>query len=104
MIPKPLRPFISRLLDATGNSEIKWKEGAEEAYFASQKDADLHIKYVFDPDSGESGYTFRILRGGSDAFFTVLNYEDEYPLMRNLFAAISVNAAGGDAIVSDLFD
>jgi hypothetical protein len=104
MIPKQLKPFIDRLLEATGNGEIKWKEGADEAFFASQKDANLHIRYYFDHDTGEGGYQFRILRGKSEAFFTVNNEEYEYQLMRNLYSAISVNAAGGNDIVDDLFD
>lgn len=104
MIPKPLRPFMFRLLEATGNSDIDWKEGAEEAYFATQKNADLHLRYIFDHDTGESGYTFRIMRGGGDAFFTVVNAEDDYAFMRNLYSSVSVNAAGGDKIVNDLFD
>jgi hypothetical protein len=104
MIPKPLRPFMGRLLEATGDSEIKWKEGADAAYFATQKNANLHIRYVFDHDTGDSGYTFRIVRGEGDAFFTVTNEEDEFSFMRNLYSAISVNAAGGEEIVDDLFD
>lgn len=104
MIPKPLKSFILRLLQATVDGDVKWNEGAEDAYFAAQKDANLHIRYLFDPDTGENGYKFRILRGDNDAFFTVLNDENEYALMRNLYSAISVNAAGGESIVSDLFD
>ena len=104
MIPKPLRPFIARLMEATGDGEIKWKEGADEAYFASQKDADLHLRYHFDHDTGESGYSFRIVRGNGDAFFTVTNFEDDYYQMRNLYSAASVNSAGGEKIVDDLFD
>ncbi|MGD7069913.1 hypothetical protein [Acetobacter sp. AAB5] len=104
MIPKPLRPFIMRLLQATGDNELKWNEGADDAYFATRKNADLHIRYFFDSDTGEGGYTFRILRGDGDAFFTVSNNEDDYYLMRDLYSAISVNAAGGGQIVSGLFD
>lgn len=104
MIPKPLRPFMGRLLEATNNSEIAWKEAADDAFFAVQKNANLHIRYVFDPDTGESGYTFQISRAGDDPFFSVSNSEDDYFFMRNLFSAISVNAAGGGKIVDDLFD
>ena len=104
MIPKPLRPFMGRLLEATNNGEITWKEAADEAFFAIQKNANLHIRSVFDHDTGESGYTFQISRAGDDPFFSVSNSEDDYFLMRNLFSAISVNAAGGGKIVDDLFD
>jgi hypothetical protein len=93
-----------RLFEATSDTEIDWEEGADEAYFAIQKDANLHIRYVFDPDNGESAYTFRIVRGKNDAFFTVLSSEDDYFFMRNLYSAVSVNAAGGQKIVDDLFD
>jgi hypothetical protein len=104
MIPKPLRPFMARLLDATNDGEIEWKEGADEAYFAIQKDANLHIRYLHDQDTGESAYNFRIVRGGADAFFTVLNEEDDFYFMRNLYSAVSVNASGGEKIVDNLFE
>lgn len=104
MIPTPLRPFMAQLLDATNDGRLRWKEGADEAYFATQKNADLHIRYVFDGDTGESGYTFRIVRGDGDAFLTVTNMEDDYSFMRNLYSAVSVNAAGGANIVDGLFD
>lgn len=104
MIPKPLRAFMSRLLEATNNDEISWNAGADDAFFAAQKNANLHIRYSFDNDTGESGYSFRILRGDDDAFFSVLNSEDEYFFMRNLYSAITVNAVGGEKIVDDLFD
>lgn len=104
MIPKPLRSFMARLLDATNDGEIAWKEGAENAYFATQKDANLHIRHVFDQETGEEAYVFRIIRGNGDAFFNVTSEEDGFGFMRNLFSAASVNAAGGEAIVDDLFD
>lgn len=104
MIPTPLRPFMGRLFEATNNGEINWKEGADDAYFAVQKNANLHIRYVFDHDTTESGYTFQISRAGDDAFFSVSSNEGDYLIMRNLFSAISVNAAGGGKIVDDLFD
>lgn len=104
MIPKPLRPFVVRLLEATGNGEIDWKEGADEAYFAAQKDANLHLRHLFDQETGESAYVFRIVRKGTEAFFTVINTEDDFYFMRNLYSAVSVNAAGGEEIVDDLFD
>lgn len=104
MIPKQLTDFMQRLIKATANGEVSWKEGAEDAYFAARKDADLHIRYMFDHDTGESGYSFRILRRGADAFFTVTSDEDDFAFMRNLYSGISVNAAGGETIVDDLFD
>lgn len=104
MIPKPLEPFMLRLMQATNSSEVRWSEGADDAYLASQKDAELHIRYVFDGDTGESVYQFRIMRGNDTAFFTVFNYEDDYDFMRNLYSAISVNATGGADFVAGLFD
>lgn len=104
MIPRQLKEFLQRLLKATGDGEVIWKEGAEDAYFATRKDADIHIRYLFDHDTGEAGYSFRILRAGADAFFTVTQDEDDWAFMRNLYSAISVNAAGGGKIVDDLFD
>ena len=104
MIPKPLRPFMERLFAATNNGEVSWKEGAEQAYFAAHKNANLHMRYVFDHDTGDSGYTFQITRGEGDAFLSVQSFEDDHRFMRNLFSAISVNAAGGADFVDDLFD
>lgn len=104
MIPKQLRSFMARLLEVTNDGDIKWNEGADDAYFAAQKDANLHLRHVFDYDTGESGYTFRIMRGSGDAFFTVVSDEDEFQFMRNLYSVVSVNASGGGDIVNDLFD
>lgn len=104
MIPKPFTEFMQRLFKATANGELSWKDGAEDAYFATRKDADLHIRYLFDHDTGEAGYAFRILRGGADASFTVTSDEDDFAFMRNLYSGITVNAAGGEKIVDDLFD
>lgn len=104
MIPKPLRQFMVRLLEATNDGELRWHEGSEEAYYATHKNADLNLRYVFDGDTGDSGYTFRIVRGEGDAFFSVPNYEDDYGFMRNLFSAVSVNASGGANMVDGLFD
>lgn len=104
MIPKQLKAFMQRLSQATGDGELKWKEGAEDAYFATRKDANLHVRYLFDYDTGESAYSFRIVRAGADAFFSVTSEEDDYAFMRNLYSGISINAAGGGKIVDDLFD
>jgi len=104
VIPTPLRPFIGRLLQATNGSEVSWKEGGESAYFATRKDANLHIRYHFDEDTGEASYIFRVIRKSGDAFFTVTSEEDDFYLMRNLYSAVSVNASGGEDIVNDLFD
>lgn len=104
MIPTPLRPFIYRLLQATNEGEITWREGAEGAYFATQKDANIHFRHHFDDETGEDGYTFRIVRKKGDAFFSVMSYEEDFHVLRNLYGAISVNAAGGQGIVDDLFD
>lgn len=104
MIPKPLKSFMARLFEATNDAEIDWEEGADEAYFAIQRDANLHIRYIFDPDNGESAYTFRIIRRKSEAFFSVLSSEDDYFFMRNLYSVVTVNAAGGQKIVEGLFD
>lgn len=104
MIPKTLKPFMIRLLEATDEGELRWREGAEDAYYATQKNADLNLRYIFDGDTGESGYTFRIVRGDGDAFISVQNYEDDYAFMRNLYSTVSVNASGGADLVDDLFD
>lgn len=104
MIPKQIKPLLAQLMEATGDGKIQWHEGADDAYFATQKDANFHIRYIFDGDTGDSGYTFRVMRGESDAFFTVMSHEGEYESMRNLYSSISFNAAGGDAIFKDLFD
>ncbi len=104
MIPAPLKPFMNRLLQATNQGEITWREGAEGAYFATQKDANIHLRYYFDEDTGEVSYNFRITRRSGDAFFSVMNDEDDFHTMRNLYEAITVNAAGGEDIVDDLFD
>ncbi len=104
MIPPPLRPFIHRLLQATNEGEITWREGAEQAYFATQKDANIHLRHYFDDDTGEAGYVFRITRKKGDAFFSVMSDEDDFHYMRNLYAAVTVNAVGGADIVNDLFD
>ncbi len=104
MIPTPIRPFIHRLLQATNEGQITWREGAESAYFAVLKDANIHFRFLFDQETEETAYSFRIIRGKGDAFFTVTQEEEEFSLMRNLYAAVSVNAAGGAKIVDDLFD
>ena len=104
MIPTPLRPFIGRLLQATSEGEITWREGAEGAYFATQKDANIHLRHHFDDDTGEAGYVFRIVRKSGDAFFSVMSDEDDFGTLRSLYSAVSVNAAGGQGLVNDLFD
>ena len=57
-----------------------------------------------DHDSGGHGYAFKITRRGSEAFFSVINEEDDFHFMNNLYSAASVSAAGGDNFVDDLFD
>ena len=104
MIPAPLRPFVSQLLRATDSGDIQWSEGGEQAYFAAQKEANIHIRYHFDLDAEVGGFHFKIVRGKRDAFFSVFDYEDDFPQMRNLYDAVSVNAAGGGKIVEGLFD
>jgi hypothetical protein len=104
MIPKPWISFMDRLLQATWDNEIKWQEGGEDSYFAIQKNAELHLRYLTDDEAEERVYQFRILRSGNDAFFSSFHYESDFHLMRNLYSAASVNAAGGADIVNGLFD
>jgi hypothetical protein len=104
MIPKSLRPFISQLMEATNEADLNWREAAEGAFFAIQKDANLHLRYHFDPDTLDTGYIFTISRGGKDAAFSVTADERDYDTMRTLFEAVSLNAAGGADIVAGLFD
>jgi hypothetical protein len=104
MIPRQMKDFMNKLMQVTDGGEINWHEGAEGAYFASQKDAELHIRYFFDADTGEISYQFRIIRGNGDAVFSVMNEEDDFKFMTNLYSVISINAAGGESIVEDLFD
>ena len=92
-----------RLFEATNSNEIEWKLGADESYFAVQKDANLHLRTYFDSETGEFAYIFRVVRGKHDASFVVSGEEDDFGFMRNLYSAISVNAAGED-FVEGLFD
>lgn len=104
MIPKALDKFMSKVIQATADDTLKWQAGADEAYFAVQKDANLHLRHFLDQETGAHGYLFRISRRGNDAVFSVNNEEDDYHFMSNLYSAVSINAAGGDEFVEGLFD
>jgi len=103
MIPVKLKEFIRGLREATENRDIEWKEGASDAYFCDHKGYALHLQFHFDGDAGEGTYFFRIRQKDKSSSFSVVDSEDDFYIMNNLWSSVSVNAAGFDNIADDFF-
>ena len=104
MIPKPMRSFMSDVLDNTNSGMIVWHEAADDAYFTTIKDANLHIRRFFDSDTGESGFTFRMIRKDKEVTFVVFDHEEEQNFMSDLYSSAGLSSAGGEAFFDDLFE
>ncbi|QOL80031.1 hypothetical protein [Pseudooceanicola spongiae] len=94
---------MTEVFSNTNSGRIIWREAADNAYFAAVKDANLHLRRFFDPDSGEGGFSFRMTRGDKEVFFIVSDTEEEQQFMGDLYAAAGVCSAGGEAFFNDLF-
>lgn len=104
MIPASLKSFMDRLLSATDNGELRWKEGAtKDAYFCERNDQAVHISFWYDPDRERSIYTVRLIKPNADAGFSVLDYESDFTFIRNLFEAVEANAGRFDKMAEEFF-
>lgn len=104
MIPKSLEKFMKDLLEATGNSKVRWAEGASrEAYFCTRNGYNLHLSYWFDEDEVIGYYHFNIT-GKKSASFSVASHESDYNFMNNLYSSVTVNAADLGEISEEFFD
>lgn len=106
MIPRPLRQFISDLLEATDEKSVQWHEGSSEAsYYCAHKSYNLHVSYHFNYDEGTGAYHFRIAGKNQDASFSVADMErDDFYTMNNLWSSIQINASGLEGIGKDFFN
>ena len=105
MIPKNLHSFVSKLLEATNDGLVRWTEGAPNSYFCNHKSYELHLKRIFDYDAEMSSFQLLMKSGARDAIFTVVEDETpDYAMMRNVYEAVTVNAAGFDSIEEDFFN
>lgn len=104
MIPAQLQKFIQDLAEATQNGSLNWTEGSDRSFFATKKDANLHISYRFNEDIGISSYLFLISRKGKEVRFITYEEEDDFLYMQKIFTLIELNSAGGSELVADLFD
>lgn len=103
MIPDSLRSFVSRLRRETEAGTLSWISGAEDAFFCNHGKYTVHVSYSFDDDRELSVYRMLLVADGRDAGFIVTSDEADIQDMRDLYASVSLSAAGFRNVEDDFF-
>ena len=104
MIPKPLRPFVTRLKNETDNRTLSWlPSGSGRAFSCAHKNYNLHIWSGTDSVT-ETGFVSFKMDGPSSILFSTDHGENDYEIMSDLLSSIEANAANFDEeAINDFF-